>query len=178
MTLARLAYRASQFWKFLAAKPSAMQLLQARQVLSPAQLALFERMQPGEQAHSLLVMEKILAQGDAPVDLLVAALLHDVGKSRFRLTILERVWIVIMKKLTPQLAYRWGQASPGGTFPRWKRAFLVAEMHPQWGAEMALAAGVSQLAARLISRHQEAVVSGSSLEDVLLRRLQCEDDEN
>jgi hypothetical protein len=112
-------------------------------------------MQPGEQAHSIQVMRAVShtfngSSGDHPKDLLVAALLHDVGKIRYPLRIWERIFIVLVRALAPEKAREWGEGEPAG----WRRAFVIAERHPEWGAQMAAAAGVSPLTEALIRRHQ------------------------
>ena len=179
MTLARLTYRATQFWKFLGARPSYQQMELARRVLSTTQMDLFVQMQPGEQTHSLEVLERLQDQGESDADLLVAALLHDVGKSRFPLNPLERAWVVVARAVFPRMVRRWGYASSESIVPRWKRAVLVAEQHPQWGADMACEAGTSSLAVTLIRRHQEKVaLESSGYENMLVRKLQAVDNES
>lgn len=185
MNPARLLYRTRQFWQALGAKQSPEDLALAQRLLSPAQLALFYRMQPAEQAHSLRVARDLLAQGEKHPDLFVAALLHDVGKSRFPLSLWERVLVVLVRAICPGCLKRWGRlaeetSSSGG--PRrfgWRRPFVVAETHPEWGAQLAAEAGASPLGAALIGRHQEALPGeGGALEDRLLRKLQAADDQN
>jgi hypothetical protein len=52
----------------------------------------------------------------------------------------------------------------------------VAVQHAEWGAALALEAGVSPLAAALIRRHQQPAPAGSALqEDILLCKLQAVD---
>jgi hypothetical protein len=61
----------------------------------------------------------------------------------------------------------------------WRRAFVVAVQHPQWGADLAAKAGASPLAVALIRRHQEQQGSlgeaDAGSEDSLLARLQSVD---
>jgi hypothetical protein len=151
MTLARLRYRAQQFWDALWSAPAPGDLRLAERWLNPEQMRLFLRMQPGEQAHSLRVMNRLLQKGEAQPDLMAAALLHDVGKALSPLRIEERVLIVLVRTAAPQVALRWGSSEARG----WRRAFVTAEQHPAWGAELALKAGTSALAVELIRRHQE-----------------------
>ncbi len=166
-------YRVWQFFTALTAPPpDSMQLAWVEATLTPEQLALFQQMRPSEQQHSLRVAAALEAQGSTHPDLLVAALLHDVGKIRFPLRLWERVLIVLGKALFPRRAERWGNGEPRG----WKRPFVVAQQHSSWGAELALQAGVSPLAAKLIQRHQEAPLPHpTTLEDRLLASLQAAD---
>ena len=172
-----------QFWLALNAVPDSQDLALAGEVLSPAQMALFQKMQASEQAHSLWIFRQLrqhLTGQDleAQHDLLVAALLHDAGKSRHPLHLWERVVIVLGKALFPHQALLWGSQPPGG----WKRPFAIAAQHPAWGAELAGQAGASPLSVALVRRHQdvlqENVLDGEfSLEDRLLRLLQRFDEE-
>lgn len=170
----RLGYRARQFWYSLTAAPRPDELRLVEQVLTQEQMALFRRQAPGEQAHSLWIYHELQAQGESDPDLLVAALLHDVGKSRYPLSVWERVLIVLAKALAPEKVHAWGRGAPQG----WKRPFAVAEQHPAWGASLAQEAGCSALTVSLIRRHQEpgrlpgSHSSADPLEERLLRRLQ------
>jgi hypothetical protein len=177
----RLLYRVRQFWHALTATPAPEDLDLARRLLSPSQMELFLKLQPGEQAHSLRICRRLYEQNPQAKDLLVAALLHDVGKAPYPLRPWERAWIVVAKALLPTKAAEWGQAEPRG----WKRPFVIAEQHPAWGAEMAARLGASPTTVSLIRRHQQPIGAHQSLdftlasiEDQLLYRLQQLDNES
>jgi len=176
MTLARLAYRVQQFWKYT--RPASPELDEIRPLLSPAEIELFLRMQPGEQAHSLEVLGRLRLQAEVDPDLQTAALLHDVGKCRFPLHVWERVWIVLAPKLFAGRFRVWGAAQGAlDKLPWWQRASVVAAQHPGWGAELAQAAGCSARAVSLIRRHQQpAPLNPQNEEDQLLASLQAMDD--
>ncbi|MBN2147411.1 MAG: hypothetical protein JW726_08480 [Anaerolineales bacterium] len=174
----RIRYRARQFWHALCSEPTAEQLEQARSLLSTEQMALFMKMQPGEQAHALHVLERLRVADEDHSELFVAALLHDCGKICLPLRPWERVIIVLARAVCPDLVARWG-AWRGAGDPGWRRSFVAAEQHAAWGAQLARQAGVSPLAEELVLRHQTpAPQDSASLEDVLLRKLQAEDDES
>jgi len=176
----RWLYRIRQFWSALTAAPRSEDLFEASKTLSPALMRLFEQMHPGEQAHSLTVYRRLRDQGETNPDLLAAALLHDVGKSLYRLQIGERVAIVLVKALLPGCAKSWGQGEPSG----WKKPFVVAEKHAEWGAQMVAQAGASPATVELIRRHQEPVRLDARLwsadrqEEHWLVRLQSLDNES
>jgi hypothetical protein len=171
----RPLYRARQFWQALFAEPAPSGLEQARQVLPSSLLALFEVQQPCEQAHCLRILEMLLAAGEDHPDLFTAALLHDIGKNRYPLRLWERVLIVIAQALLPEQVKVWGQGKAVGL----RRAFVVAVNHPDWGAEIAQAAGCTPLTVGLIRRHQEPISQPPlTLEDQLLLKLQQYDDWN
>ena len=177
MSLRNARYRLRQFWGAWRLSPTMAELEQGREILTPEQMELFGRMQPRDQAHSLAVMAQIRSStDDVPEkelhELLVAALLHDVGKSRYPLNVWERVIIVISEAVFPSLVKRYGEASPQG----WRKVFVIAKMHPIWSAEMAAEAGANPLAVELIREHQNSVTDGTgSVPGRLLRKLQAAD---
>jgi putative nucleotidyltransferase with HDIG domain len=149
----RILYRSRQFWLALTARPTPEELSLAEGLLGESLMMLFTRMQPGEQSHSITICQKLIAQGVTQTDLLTAALLHDVGKSRHPLTTWERVVVVLGKAFFPGRVHAWGKGQPRG----WKKAFVVAEQHPAWGAQMAAQAGASSRTVAVIRYHQENV---------------------
>jgi len=176
MKLGSIFYRLRQFWLALSAPTlTSEQLALAKEVLNSSQMALFTQMQASEQIHSLQVLKTIQELGDRHQDLMIAALLHDVGKIRYPLRLWERVFIVLGKKIFPRLVITWGNSIPRG----WRRPFVVAEQHPLWGADMALEAGTTPLAISLIRRHQETqpINNPSTLEDRLLSTLKSADNQ-
>jgi exopolyphosphatase/pppGpp-phosphohydrolase len=178
MSSSRVRYRIRQFFHAVWAEVDPDALARARTVLSPAQMALFVGMQRSEQAHALEVYRQLVAQGETAPDLLVAALLHDVGKSCRPLRLWERVLIVLTRAVFPAQARRWGIVPPQAAGRiTWKRAFVVAEQHPAWGAELAARAGTSPRAVALIRLHQDPLSPIVDAETQrLLSKLQAVDD--
>lgn len=188
MNAARLVYRTRQFWHTLRSSVSAEDLALASSVLSPSQLALFRKMQASEQSHSLRVFSSLVQQGENDPDLLTAALLHDIGKIQVPLRAWERVLIVLTGTICPECVRRWGVPVAGEPLDQagWRRAFIVAVQHPEWGAELAAGCGASPRTVNLIRRHQEKVTADnaggeavqSGYEALLLRKLQSADDDS
>jgi hypothetical protein len=168
--LSRLAYRLRQFWNTLFAPRRPVEAAALLPHLNPAQIVLFRRMQPSEQAHALRALERLKGAGWSDPDLLAAALLHDVGKVLLPLSLLDRVVVVLGKRFFRQSIKRWSADRPD----RYSRPFVVAAHHPQWGADLAAQAGASPRAVDLIRRHQDL----PPLDDPLLIALQVADDEN
>lgn len=150
---------------------------EVRSHLTAAQYSLFVRMTHAEQLHSRNVLRDVLAQSaETPNDLAVAALLHDVGKSRYALNVLQRSLVVVVKRLTPAVETR--LSKPTGLHS-WRAPFVVRRHHPRWSAEMLRACGSSPRAIWLVEHHDEAPARWQEHEWVgLLERLRRADDAN
>lgn len=169
-----LSYRFLQFQRALFARPSSTDMDLVQRTLNPAQFEIFLQLQPSEQAHSLNIFHALRSEGHTHPDLLAAALLHDVGKSRYPLKTWERVVIVLGRIFLPQQTDRWGKGQPIG----WKRPFAIARQHAAWGAEMAANTGGSDILVELIRRHQEALpAEPTTPADQLLIHLKRYDDQ-
>lgn len=174
-------YRIGQFLQALTARPlTGSEWKEISPILSSAQQALFRRMPTNDQRHSFQVMRFLVRAQEENHDLLAAALLHDVGKSRYPLRLWERPIVVLARLYRPIIASRWG-GQVSGVNKGWKRPFVIYEQHPEWGAEMAASAGCSPLTVWLIRYHQEPaerLKSGNKAEIALLWALQRADNAN
>jgi len=184
MSNSRLLYRSRQFWQAISTRSSGEDLELASSLLTQSQFELFQQMHKSEQAHSLRVLREVKNQGGVNTDLQTAALLHDVGKIRAPLRVWERVLVVVVRAFCPDCVHRWGSTNVGDPHQGlgWRRAFVVAEQHPAWGADLASQHGVSDLAVSLIARHQEQLPpvadNESTVEDSLLYKLQAVDNKS
>jgi putative nucleotidyltransferase with HDIG domain len=152
-------------------------------VLSEPERALFARFSFSDQWHSYRVFCTLRAAGYTQLELLKAALLHDIGKTEMPLTIWERTMIVVLGRLMPRRTAEWGKESGRLEIGRlgnwWRRPFVVKRQHPEWGAAMAELAGSRPPVVSLIRRHQDALPEPlTSTEDQLLACLQWADDQN
>ena len=171
----RLRYRLEQLVRNLRSQPSPDLLIQASKVLTQDQLLLFRSMKPADQAHSLRVLRTLQARGETDPDLLAAALLHDVGKACHPLRLWERALIVLCQTFLPGNTQHWGQGEPVG----WRRPFVIAAQHPDWGAAMVAEVGASEELQRLIAAHQnEPEPTVNSEFSKSLRALQAADNRN
>jgi hypothetical protein len=170
MMFSRLVHRTRQFWNALPGHSRRVESEALLRHLIPAQVVLFRRMQPSEQAHAWQLLERLKAAGQTNPDLLTAALLHDVGKILVPLSLPDRVIVVVCKRFFRQRAMRWSEGTPN----RFRRLFIVAEHHPEWGADLAGQAGTSSRSVDLIHHHQDP----PALDDPLMAALQAADDEN
>jgi len=173
MANCRLRYRASQFWQAVTVPREGVDTRAIQPYLSPAQIVLFRQMHPFEQSHAFQVMGRLKQAGLDDPDLLTAALLHDIGKILFPISLWERVEIVLSQHFFPGATKAWSKGQPRGL----RHPFVVAEQHPAWGADLAAQAGASAQAVSLIGRHHEVLAgSPASATDRLLAALQHADD--
>lgn len=148
----------------------------AAQVLSPELLRLFHTMRRSEQLHSLNVLRTLMAQGSIPDDLAVAALLHDVGKSRYPFPVWQKTMVVLGRAFAPGWFQRLSSGSETNGF---QRPFVLSVHHPAWSAEMVSAAGGSERAVWLIAHHADALDKWANHPHAdLLKRLRTADDAN
>lgn len=145
----------------------------AKVYLTEAQFALFQTMRRSERQHHLRVLDKLLKKGCDHPALMTAALLHDVGKTRARFTIVERILAVLVKKFLPRQFETWASGEAKG----WRQPFVVSDQHPVWGAEMVAAVGGDVLVVELIRQHQTRLTHAPQNEfEKLLVGLQASDD--
>jgi putative nucleotidyltransferase with HDIG domain len=176
-----ILYRVRQFWRSVTLKTEHYDLEQAREQLNPAQWELFSQLQPADKLHALEVFHKLLKNGESQPDLLTAALLHDIGKLHYRLNPLERAMVVVVSAWMPRCARRLGVIPVQGwqTLPGWHKAFIVAENHAGWGAELTRQAGANTVVEALIRQHHAPHKNKvGDLESDLLHRLKVVDNDS
>ncbi len=169
-------HRLRQGLRALFAFTRRVDLALAAEYLTPEQLILFQRMRRVEQLHSLNVLRSVLAQGAAPPDLAVAALLHDVGKACYPLALWQKVLTVLVHAFAPATFLRLSSGDPRQPF---QRPFVVYAKHPFWSAELLEAAGATPGALWLVKHHADdsAHLRNPDLAP-LLQRLRSADDAN
>ena len=173
--ISRLAYRSRQFWHTLLGSRKHIPDEALSPYLTPAQLSLFRRMQPSEQVHAYSMLKSLEITGLADPDLLVAALLHDVGKTLHPLSIFDRIWVVLGKRFFRGAARHWGAGTPRGL----RRPFVVAAQHAGWGADLASQAGATSRTVELVRHHHDPPVPDPrSHAERMLAALQLADDKN
>lgn len=149
----------------------------ASRYLSPDQLGLFKRLRRGEQLHSLNVLRAVLAQNPVtPPELALAALLHDVGKTRYPLMLWQKTIAVLVRGFAPSAFDRLSQGDPR----RWSnRPFVVSVEHPAWSAQLLAQTGASEAAIWLVAHHADRADRWQNHDLYpLLQRLQAADDTN
>lgn len=177
--IARAPYRVGQFGRALAPWVPTRDRALASAILLPAQLAAFRLMSPPDQRHAVRVARCLLDGGLCDPDLLVAALLHDLGKvdaaglGRVRLP--HRVSKVLLTRYAPGLWRRASARPRRGPL----RGYYLLRHHPRLGAAWAARLGASARACALIAAHQGGGVACEGTEvgfARLLARLRDADD--
>lgn len=176
--------RSRQFWLALTAKmtPDGHEL--AVRSLNETEQNLFYQMDIAIQQHCVNVantMEKIIAdqaKTAAPANqpgtdrelLLKAALLHDIGKISGQFTVLDRVWYVLVRKVSRRLAKKIAKRGKGVWPARMRNAFYVHVQHSKLGAELAAQNNLPKELVALIRHHHDSPLPTDSLELRLLRQ--------
>lgn len=145
---------------------------------TPALMACFQAMRRSEQLHSLNVLRDLLAESSNPIplDLAIAALLHDCGKSRYAFPTWQKTLVVLVRAGAPGLFER---LSAGREQDWLARPFVLSVHHPAWSAELVAAAGASERALWLIAHHADPLAQWEAHPDyALLARLRVADDAN
>jgi hypothetical protein len=155
----------------LFARPGAEDARLVADHLPPALRRLYRAMSRAEQSHSLAVLRALLRQGHRDPDLLAAALLHDVGKTRAPLHLSDRVLVVLAQRLAPAAAQTWSNGAPRG----WRRPFVVAAQHADWGGDMLEEAGASARLVAMVRLHHAPRPPAGAEADCLLAALQAAD---
>lgn len=154
----RAGYRIGQFGRGLVPWVSPRDRALAAATLTARQFAAFRLMAPADQRHAARVARALLAAGARDPDLIVAALLHDLGKvdarGDGRVLIVHRVAKVALTRLAPA---RWRRlsAAPGQGLAR---GYYLLRHHPALGAAWAAALGVSPRACALIAAHEGGAI--------------------
>ncbi len=164
-----LRHRLGQGLRALLAFATRPDLDLAQQYLSACEFRAFCQLARAEQLHSLTVLRRALAADPAaPPALTAAALLHDVGKARYRLAVWQKTAAVLIQAGAPALSRRLSQ---GERLTVWRAPFIVGARHAKWSGETLRACGSDAAVVWLVERHQEeaAAFRGHALYELLLR---------
>lgn len=149
----KAAHRIAQGIGAISAFARAPDLQLARRHLSACEFLAFRSMSRSEQLHSLQVLENVLAANpNASKALIAAALLHDVGKSRYHLSVWQKTLAVIIEAIAPRASRRLGADSANGF---WRAPFIVRRRHAAWSGEILRDCGSEAEVIWLAERHQD-----------------------
>lgn len=161
--MAGIPHRLSQFWHYLGFG-SQQTVSPALELLSTEALVTFRQLGRGDQRHAIAVATALDHTG-ASESLVVAGLLHDIGKAcpgvRIRLT--DRVIKVALERFAPG---RLGTLSNQDVMPPRGKGLWVLSRHARVGSEMVGDWGYSARVSWLIFHHED-----QNSEDEELQRL-------
>lgn len=137
--------------------------------LGPAQYARFMELPAFDQQHLCRVAIHLRTNGVTEPDVIVAGLLHDIGKfdGERCVRLCDRVGKVVMKRISPSLLQRVAARYPDGPLT----GLALTVRHPEIGARIAGELGCSERTCWLIRNHE----AESDLGDPDLARLQAAD---
>ena len=146
-------YRLHQFLQAISPHLDSSEISWALDHLPPEASSLFLRQSKSEQRHALDVAQSLMSEKNALTvsnfqNLLVAALLHDCGKSMVSIHLWHRVFIVLMQKMPHSLWSRLERSASIFAAP-----LKTASQHALWGANLAKRAGLDPEICLLIHDH-------------------------
>ena len=157
----RPLYRTRQFFGSFRPRFRDGERAEAAALLGDRLWPLFESMNARDQRHSIDTFRLLKAQACVDVELLSAALLHDVGKGRLagaRVRLWHRVVYVLLAASAPPMLRRLTNGRGG---------LANLHHHSERGAVVAEALGVGPAAVEMIRRHHEDDIADERL--VMLR---------
>jgi hypothetical protein len=129
--------------------------------LSDSQQAAFRDVSVHDRGHLVRVARSLEVQAPHNSDLIVAGLLHDLGKADgvYQVRLIDRTAKVLLKHLCPTLL-RW-LARPNPS--RLRAGIVLAVHHPVIGAERAAHLGCSDRVVWLIKHHEDPTIDDPEL---------------
>lgn len=183
--MSSLIKRTRQFLRALGAKITPSDLVIVQQYLNPSEQSLFLNTDPAIQKHCVNTALTIL---NMPVErtgsnrsvLIKATLLHDIGKTRGSINLWDRVFYVLVKKVSGPWVHKLASPAPGpgpgsthghgSPLARFRNAFYVHLHHPELGAELAEKAGLDENIVYLLRYHHNIAKAASSQELAVLMK--------
>lgn len=158
--------RSRQFFRALRARMTPADLKMIEENLNELEKKLFFAMDTAVQKHCVNVAATALdlARNDEGINLsllIKAALLHDIGKTNGHITLMDRVWYVLVKKISRRLADKLARPGTHGMLARLRNSFYIHIHHAEIGASMAQKAGLGEEMAFLLHHHHDHSKTGS-----------------
>ncbi|MCK9487292.1 MAG: HD domain-containing protein [Dehalococcoidia bacterium] len=173
-TLARVRYRVRQFIRGLRPALMPTEIALARSMLNPAEFSLFLHAEARDRRHSvdlLLLLNREAEAEDRIPDqpILIAALLHDVGKGR--MATWHRIAFVLLNAVSPPLARRVEDAQGA----EWRRSLWRLRHHAALGADLLEAAGTDPRAVRIVRAHTSPAADYDERDPQVARFIRADD---
>ena len=150
-----MIYRVLQFAHAIFPHVNPLEVKWALKHLSPEAAILFLQQSLPDQRHAIDVTQSIIKERhpvliDDFKNLIIAALLHDCGKSMIFIHIWERVFIVLIQIIPQSLRSRLERGLSRFSFP-----LKVDTRHALWGSYLAKQAGLNPEVCQLIRDHHK-----------------------
>jgi putative nucleotidyltransferase with HDIG domain len=145
-----LFYRIKQFWHALCPLIHPEELDWVQRILPVCALPLFFNQSLPERRHAIDVAMDLSLSYPEKHNLLIAALLHDCGKSQYKLKIWERIYIVLLQKASRKIWNLLLCSRPMLSCP-----LRTAQEHARWGAKMVQDIGLENEIVQLILYHHD-----------------------
>lgn len=164
-----LVKRSRQFLRALFSKMEPVDHNFVRQHLNEVEIKLFYNMDLAVQKHCVNVARTVIQMAasnrELNLQLLIkAALIHDAGKTKGSLTIVDRVIYVIISKISPRLAQTLARSAEGRLPGRFRKTFHVHITHGETGAALARENGLGEELVYLLRNHHNKKLIHSSRE--------------
>ena len=146
-------YRVQQFIHTIFPHIASSEITWALQNLPTEACPLFLKQSRSEQRHALDVAQSLMNEKSTLTlssfeNLLIAALLHDCGKSKVPIRLWHRVFIVLMQKMPHSI---WSYLERGDSV--FATPLKTASQHALWGGNLAKRAGLNPVICLLIQEH-------------------------
>lgn len=169
-----ILYRARQFFSAIRAYFIKADRQLVNNYLDKKEQILFDNMDKATQRHAILVAQECLklAQNyQVNTNLLIkASLLHDTGKVKGDMGIIDRTLVVLLAKINPKLITSLSRKGKGGLWDNFRHALYLYLYHPKIGAEQLKNIGASASLVALVENHHHPQQPGDSKELTLLRQ--------
>lgn len=176
----RAVYRAKQFVLALTLRLTDEDRAFIAAHLRIPEASLFKLMPEDEQKHSVMIAKKMLAaaHGSAlkydEAILAKIGLLHDVGKSAAKMSIIDRSVLVIGRRLCPPLYQRLASAGREPSARSFARKAYVHKEHASIGAEALRKAKTEERVVNIINAHDLPASGGDPVELMFLKKIDNE----
>lgn len=136
---------------------------------------LFYQMSRFDQQHALAVTRSIMVEfiemeKSKNSTLIKAALLHDVGKVEGDFSFLSRMFVSMVKRVSPTMRGKLAFTNPNTYWEKVRYGFYVDLIHPVRGAHMAKVFGIERPVVDMIRHHHDPPRAEQSFELTLLQK--------
>lgn len=154
-------HRVRQGLLALAPRPEPDEALFIHRWLTERQRDAFMELSAHDRGHLVRVARELTRQAPGNHDLIVAGLLHDLGKANgsAHVRLIDRTAKVLLERLSPRLL---GMLTPPGTGGL-RTGLTLAAHHAEFGAERARQLGCSERVVWLIKHHEDSRVNDPEL---------------